>query len=87
MAKSKRFCLGHTGTILSIIWHDGSDSNLPWCNNRWYIGTPNRMFEFNPHSSSEFRRICTLYPIHEDTLKSLIWFVKQHPNEHHFMPL
>lgn len=87
MAKSKKFCLGHHGIILTIIRHaDGHPDLFPY-SGQWYIGTPNRMFEFNPLSSSECRRICTLYPINEDTLNSLIWFASKHPNEHQFMAL
>lgn len=87
MAKSKRFSLGRTGIILTIIRHYDGPMHFPYYNGRWYIGTPNRMFEFDPLSSSELRRICTLYPINEDTLNSLIWFAGQHPNEHQFMAL
>lgn len=87
MEKQKELHLGHVGTVLTAIRYYDDCPHPTWHNDRLYIGTPSRMFEFDPCSASQIRRVCVLYGIDDDTLFKFVTNASQHPNEHQFLTL
>lgn len=93
MAKSKKFHSGSTGTILTVLYQEKWKKT--WRGEKlsqskkiaWLVGTPIRMYPFDPNSDSHLRQICLRYHITDEALVKLIADASQHPNKHQFMTL